>query len=138
MPAASAAAGTNNGADPGRRAERAMRTSVLAIVVSVVLAAGKLAAGVIGHSFALIADGVESMLDVVSASVVWGGLRIAATPPDEKHPYGHGKAESMAALVVAVTSRIEDSIGIVFWFASCSGGLAPGTPCLIPSFGASV
>jgi cation diffusion facilitator family transporter len=91
-----------NGADPGGRAERAMRTSLLAIVVSVVLAVGKLAAGVIGHSFALIADGVESMLDVVSASVVWGGLRIAATPPDEKHPYGHGKAESMAALVVAV------------------------------------
>lgn len=79
-----------------------MRMSVLAIAVSVVLAAVKLAAGVIGHSFALIADGVESTLDIVSASVVWGGLRIAAAPPDENHPYGHGKAESMAALMVAV------------------------------------
>ena len=88
--------------DPGGRARRAMRASVVAIAVSVVLAAVKLAAGIIGHSFALIADGVESTLDIVSASVVWGGLRIAATPPDENHPYGHGKAESMAALVVAV------------------------------------
>lgn len=79
-----------------------MRTSLLAIAVSVVLAVVKLVAGVIGHSFALIADGVESTLDIVSASVVWGGLRIAATPPDEDHPYGHGKAESMAALMVAV------------------------------------
>jgi cation diffusion facilitator family transporter len=79
-----------------------MRTSLLAIGVSIVLAAVKLAAGVIGHSFALIADGVESTLDIVSASVVWGGLRIAAAPPDENHPYGHGKAESMAALMVAV------------------------------------
>jgi cation diffusion facilitator family transporter len=79
-----------------------MRMSVVAIAVSVVLATVKFTAGVIGHSFALIADGVESTLDIVSASVVWGGLRIAATPPDENHPYGHGKAESMAALVVAV------------------------------------
>ena len=78
-----------------------MRTSLLAVAVSIALATMKLAAGVIGHSFALIADGVESTLDIVSASVVWGGLRIAATPPDENHPYGHGKAESMAALVVA-------------------------------------
>ena len=79
-----------------------MRMSVLAIAVSVVLATVKLAAGVIGHSFALIADGIESTLDIVSASLVWGGLRIAATPPDENHPYGHGKAESMAAIMVAV------------------------------------
>jgi cation diffusion facilitator family transporter len=79
-----------------------MRTSLLAIAVSVVLATVKLAAGVIGHSFALIADGVESTLDIVSATVVWGGLRIAASPPDENHPYGHGKAESMAAIMVAV------------------------------------
>jgi len=79
-----------------------MRTSVLAIAVSIVLATVKLAAGMIGHSFALIADGVESTLDIVSSSVVWGGLRIAATPPDENHPYGHGKAESMATLMVAV------------------------------------
>jgi cation diffusion facilitator family transporter len=79
-----------------------MRTSLLAIAVSIVLATMKLVAGVLGHSFALIADGVESTLDIVSASVVWSGLRIAATPPDENHPYGHGKAESMAALLVAL------------------------------------
>lgn len=79
-----------------------MRTSLIAVAASVLLAALKLGAGILGHSFALIADGVESLLDIVSASVVWGGLRIAAMPPDENHPYGHGKAESMAALVVAV------------------------------------
>jgi len=79
-----------------------MRTSLLAVAVSIVLATLKLVAGVVGHSFALIADGVESTLDIVSASVVWGGLRVAAIPPDENHPYGHGKAESMAALMVAV------------------------------------
>jgi cation diffusion facilitator family transporter len=75
---------------------------LLAVAVSIVLATVKIAAGVAGHSFALIADGIESTLDIVSASVVWGGLRIAAIPPDENHPYGHGKAESMAALMVAV------------------------------------
>jgi cation diffusion facilitator family transporter len=85
----------------GRRASHGMRTSLGALTISVVLAAVKIVAGVVGHSYALIADGVESTLDVVSAFAVWAGLRVAAIPPDKNHPYGHGKAESMAAVFVA-------------------------------------
>ncbi|MCA9753633.1 MAG: cation transporter, partial [Gemmatimonadetes bacterium] len=53
-------------------------------------------------SYALIADGIESTMDVVSSLVVWGGLRVAARPPDESHPYGHGKADSLAGVLVAL------------------------------------
>lgn len=62
----------------------------------------KLVAGIVGNAFALVADAVESMGDVVSSLVVWGGLAVAARPADEDHPFGHGKAEAIAAAVVAV------------------------------------
>lgn len=72
------------------------------LAVNAVLAVGKLAAGILGHSTALVADAVESLADVVGSGVVWFGLRYAAKPADEDHPYGHGKAESLAALGVSV------------------------------------
>lgn len=90
---------------------RGARVTLLGISISVALAAIKIAAGVIGHTYALIADGVESLLDVFSASVAWGSLRYSAKPPDEKHPYGHGRAEPLGALVIAGV-LIAASIGI--------------------------
>jgi cation diffusion facilitator family transporter len=71
------------------------------MVVNTLLAAGKTVAGVVGHSHALIADGVESLADLLSSIIVWRGLVVAAAPADEDHPYGHGKAEPLAAAVVA-------------------------------------
>jgi cation diffusion facilitator family transporter len=68
--------------------------------VNVVLAAGKMTAGFLGNSQALIADGVESLADIFSSLIVWRGLVVAAAPPDAEHPYGHGKAEPIAAAVV--------------------------------------
>lgn len=79
-----------------------MRATIQTVVASTLLAIVKIASGVIGNAYALIADGIESLLDIVSSLVVWGGLRIALLPPDGNHPYGHGKAESLAAMVVAV------------------------------------
>jgi cation diffusion facilitator family transporter len=57
---------------------------------------------VIGNSYALIADGIESTADIFSSLIVWGGLQWSSKPPDEDHPYGHGKAESLAGMVVAL------------------------------------
>jgi cation diffusion facilitator family transporter len=65
------------------------------------LAAVKILTGVFGHSYALIADGMESGLDVASSLVIWGGLRYATKSPDADHPYGHGKAEPISALLVS-------------------------------------
>ncbi len=65
-------------------------------------AALKFAGGFLGHSFALIADGVESLLDITSSLLTWAGFQIASRPPDANHPYGHGRAESIAALAGAL------------------------------------
>src|SRR6478609_9986756 len=78
------------------------RIALIGMLVNVVLAAAKISAGLFGNSYVLIADGIESTLDIVGSAVIWGGLKFAARPPDETHPYGHGKAEPMAAGIVAI------------------------------------
>lgn len=84
-------------------ARRGMRSTVLGIVGNAVLAVIKLVSGVLGNSYALIADSMESTLDVFGSLLVWGGLRIAGAPPDDDHPFGHGRAEPLTAMVVALT-----------------------------------
>lgn len=79
-----------------------IRAAQLGLLVNAALVAIKLVAGMLGNSYALIADAVESSTDIFSSLIVWGGLAIAAQPADEEHPYGHGKAESLAAAVVAL------------------------------------
>ncbi len=80
---------------------RSLRTALLGLLVNTVLAAAKLAAGIAGNSYALVADALESFTDVAASLITSAGLRYAARPPDEEHPYGHGRAESIAALVVS-------------------------------------
>jgi cation diffusion facilitator family transporter len=80
--------------------EGGLRSSRIGIVINLSLALVKCLTGLIGHSFALLADGVESFLDVISSAVVYYGLRLAIKPPDKDHPYGHGKADPIAAAVV--------------------------------------
>ena len=63
-----------------------------------VLALTKIAGGLFGRSHALIADGIESSLDVLSSIMMWGAIKYAERPPDSDHPYGHGKMESLAAV----------------------------------------
>jgi cation diffusion facilitator family transporter len=87
---------------PANRLQRSLRATFLGLAVNVVLSAAKFAAGIFGHSQALIADAVESLADIFSSIIVWRGLVVADTPPDEDHPYGHGKAEPLAAATVSV------------------------------------
>lgn len=93
--------GTGNAIDGGRYV-RGKRSSVLGLAVNLMLGVGKLAAGIAGHSQALVADAVESLGDSVGSIVVWRGLHVASRPPDADHPYGHGKAEPLAAAMVAI------------------------------------
>ena len=86
---------------PSPRLQRALGATILGGAVNVVLAAGKLAGGILGHSQALVADAVESFADIISSLIVWRGLVVAAKPPDDDHPYGHGKAESIATAIIA-------------------------------------
>jgi len=83
-------------------AHTGQRLALMGIVVNAVLAVVKITAGVFGNAYALIADGVESILDIGGSIIIWGGLKLANKPPDESHPYGHGKAEPIAAALVAL------------------------------------
>ncbi|MEK7710498.1 MAG: cation diffusion facilitator family transporter, partial [Planctomycetota bacterium] len=78
------------------------RASSISLAVNGGLALVKLVAGIAGNSYALIADAIESLGDIISSAIVWGGLVIAARPADSDHPYGHGKAEPLAALAVSL------------------------------------
>ena len=81
---------------------RGIRAAQVGVLVNTGLAATKLVAGIVGHTYALVADAVESTADIFASLIVWGGLSIAARPADEDHPFGHGKAEALAAAVVAL------------------------------------
>ncbi len=88
-----------------------IQAAILGILVNGALAMVKLFGGILGNSYALIADAVESMTDIFSSFVVWRGLSVAIQPPDNDHPYGHGKAEPLAASFVSLT-LLAAAIGI--------------------------
>lgn len=81
---------------------RPRRIAAIGLMVSVVLAVVKLVAGIVGHSFALVADAVESLVDVAGSGMVWSAMRYGDKPADAEHPFGHGKAEALAGLAVAI------------------------------------
>ena len=82
--------------------ETGARVALLGLTINIVLAVAKITAGVLGNAYVLIADGIESTLDIAGSAVIWGGLKFAARPPDATHPYGHGKAEPIAAIIVSI------------------------------------
>lgn len=81
---------------------RGIQAAQLGLLVNIVLAATKLVAGLVGHSYALVADAIESTFDILSSAIVWAGLRIASRAADEDYPFGYGKAESLAGAIVAL------------------------------------
>lgn len=88
----------------------AMRAAGLGLVVNLGLGIVKLVGGLIGHSFALIADAVNSLGDVVTSVAVLFALQVAQQPADDEHPYGHTRAEAIAgsnlALLVIVSALL--------------------------------
>lgn len=88
--------------EKNERFKKAEFAAIIGIVGNIVLAALKWIIGIYANSRALIADAVHSASDVAGSLAVLIGLRAAKQPPDEEHPYGHGKAESIAAIIVAV------------------------------------
>lgn len=77
----------------------------LTIFFNAILAGVKGIVGVFGNSSALIADAIESLADVFSSIMVYAGFRYAQKPPDEDHPYGHGRIESITTFI---------TVGILF------------------------
>ncbi len=91
------------------------RVSLISIAVSGGLAVAKLVIGWMAGSNAVMADGVESVGDVVASGFILFGLWVAARPPDENHPYGHGRFETLTGLAVGIGLAI---VGILISWRS--------------------
>jgi cation diffusion facilitator family transporter len=95
------------------RHQRGQTAVRLGLTANILLAGLKMAGGVLGHSPALLADGINSTSDVAYYLVVMVFMRLSRKPPDRAHPYGHGQLESIASLVVGafvVTTAVS-----IFW-----------------------
>lgn len=80
--------------------QKATQIARTGMVVSGLLGALKIGVGLVGHSAAVTADGFESAADVFTSGMVLVGMKIAARPPDENHPYGHGRVEILTGLLL--------------------------------------
>lgn len=80
--------------------QKAIRTTYWSIFGNAFLALAKGITGIFGHSYALIADAIESTTDVFSSFLVLFGLKYSTKPADENHPYGHGKAEPLITFLI--------------------------------------
>lgn len=80
--------------------QTATRAIFFGIISNTCLAVVKLLAGVMGNSFALIADALESTTDIFSSILLLFGIRYSSKPADENHPYGHGRAEPLLTFLV--------------------------------------
>lgn len=97
------------------RFKKGEQVTWLGIAGNILLTIFKLIAGIIGHSQAMIADAAESFSDIMATVVVLVSLRVSKKPVDADHPYGHGKAESLATAVVGL---IVIAAGVYILFTS--------------------
>lgn len=111
--------------DEQTRFQQAQFAAMVGVFGNIVLAVIKGWFGMIANSKALMADAVHSASDVAGSLAVWIGLRAAKQPPDDDHPYGHGKAESIAAIIVAVLLFL---VGIEIGMSSFSSLFQPIEP----------
>lgn len=82
--------------------EKGERGSFISALVNAALFLFKIFAGIVGHSNAMIADALDTLGDVMTSTGMIVGFKIAKQPPDEEHPYGHGRAESIIAKLLAI------------------------------------
>jgi cation diffusion facilitator family transporter len=96
---------------PVRTDGAAVRAAQFGMVVNILLTAAKLVGGLVGHSYALVADAAESAFDLFGSLAVWTGVRIADRDATDEYPFGFGKAEALAGATVAMLLLIA-SVGI--------------------------
>lgn len=84
----------------------AMIVSINSIIANIVLSLGKLAAGFMAHSAAMVSDGIHSASDVFSTLIVMAGVKFSNKESDEEHQYGHERMECVAAIILAVILTI--------------------------------
>jgi cation diffusion facilitator family transporter len=123
-PLAKARSALNADAAPHYR--EATFAAAIGLVANLLLGIVKLVAGIVGSSFALISDAVNSLGDTLASIVAIVALRYAQTPPDEEHPYGHTRVEAVAASNIAVI--IIGSALLIAWEAIARFGARHDVP----------
>lgn len=87
----------------GGRRDAADQVTLLSVAVNLALSIGKFVIGVMSRSSALVADAAHSLSDLVSDGITLWAVQLGRLPPDEDHPYGHGKFEAIGSLFLALT-----------------------------------
>ena len=87
---------------PMERDKIIVRTSIIGILTNIVLVIFKITVGLFVSSIAIILDGVNNLSDVLSSVVTIIGTKLARKAPDKEHPYGHGRIEYFASVIIAV------------------------------------
>lgn len=85
-----------------QRYQQARRVTLIGVCTNFILGVIKILAGIFGHSQALLADGIHSFSDLITDVMVLFAARAASHGPDEGHPYGHARIETMAAMALAI------------------------------------
>jgi len=111
-----------NGVLNESRLDQVKRGVKISIASNLLLALIKGTVGFLSGSHALVADAANSATDVISSIAVWFGVHKAHTPPDRDHPYGHGKAETIAAIIVSVFVAL---VGIEVGYGSIKAFFEP-------------
>ncbi|MFW0078955.1 MAG: cation diffusion facilitator family transporter [Coxiella endosymbiont of Haemaphysalis qinghaiensis] len=96
-----------------RRLSTLLSVSLVSAVVNSLLALFKISVGIIGYSQALIADGIHSLSDLITDSLVIIAGHLGAQSPDKEHPYGHGRIETIGAIIISMI-LIFFALGIAF------------------------
>ena len=113
------------------------RVTFIGLVVNLVLAAGKLAAGLVGRSGAMIADAVHSLSDMATDVVVLVFAKLSAKPEDATHNFGHGKYETLATVIISLflagvgVGILWESIGAIIRAVRGEGLPRPGFVALL-------
>ncbi|MBS4022201.1 MAG: cation transporter [Dethiobacter sp.] len=84
------------------RFKNSMAGARTGVIVNIFLVLVKGSVGILSGSMAMLADALHSAADITASAVVYIGIRVASKPADDEHPYGHGKAESIAGKIVAI------------------------------------
>lgn len=88
-------------ADSAARARRITRTSFIGVAANILLASFKAAVGLLANSVSIVLDAVNNLTDALSSILTIVGVKLAHRPPDEKHPFGHGRIEYFSAISIA-------------------------------------
>ncbi len=85
------------------RQKETYRVTIAGSIINILLLAFKFAAGILGHSAAMIADAIHSLTDFVTDAIVLVFVRLGSKPTDHDHDYGHGKYETLASAIIGVS-----------------------------------